>query len=356
MQRDRAINSRLLHLVGTFLTANGVDFEKLATACGIDLTISRLPEGEVRFADFLQLLETASQHMGRDDLGTRLAEQLPLRLTGIYHYLTTNAATLRDEAIASSQYLGLITNAYTASFSESGGHGWVTFEFRNDTGSRKQFVDLQVAAVVVRIRQIIEDPMMPIRIELERPEPLALATFERVMGNDVHFNAPVNRIGLQQRLLARPIPGADAHLFEELQKVGSLLLKLKSREDNIVETLSDFIVNALPRGDATPEQASKNLNVSERTLQRNLAAANTTFSKIIDETRQRMALHFLADTETPLTQIAFLLGFSELSAFSRAAKSWFGDTPSAIRKRSRPGFSDDDGGSSGPEPVSGVSD
>ena len=235
MHRDRTISARLLHVIGAFAAANGLNFEDLARDCGIDLAVSKLPEGEIQFSDFLNLLELASQRSGSDDFGLRLAEALPFRMTGIYHYLTTNAATLRAEAIAASKYIGLITNAYTANFDDNGGTGWVTFAFRHDTGCRKQFVDLQVAAVVLRVRQILEDPTLPIRIELERPNPRASGSFEKILGDDVHFNAPINRIGFLSRDLQRPIPGADPHLFAELEQVGDLLLKLKSHEDSLVE-------------------------------------------------------------------------------------------------------------------------
>jgi AraC-like DNA-binding protein len=335
MQRDRTISSRLLHVVGVFAAANGLNFDDLARDSGIDPAVTHLPDGEFRFADFLNLLEVAAQRSGSDDFGLRLAQTLPLRLTGIYHYLTTNAATLRAEAVAASKYVGLITNAYTAQFDDSSGMGWVTFAFQHDTGCRKQFVDLQVAAVVLRVRQVMEDASLPIRIELERPKPRASDSFARILGTDVHFNSPVNRIGFLPRDLVRPIPGADPHLFAELERVGDLLLKLKYREDSLVESISAFVVRSLPKGDATPEHASRTLNITERTLQRNLAAANTTFSKIVDETRQRMAYHFLGDTDMPMTEAAYLLDFSELSAFSRAARVWFGESPSAFRKRMR---------------------
>ncbi len=336
MQRDRTISSRLLHLVGAFAAANGINVEELARECGIDLTAAKLPEGELQFSDFLNLLESASQRTGCEDFSVRLAATLPARLTGIYHYLTTNAATLRAEAIASSKYLGLITNAYTASFDDSSGLGWVTFAFRHDTGCRMQFVDLQVAAVVVRVRQIVDDPLLQIRIELERPQPRSRGSFNQILGPDLHFNAPVNRIGFLARDLSRPIPGADPHLFAELEQVGDLLLKLKSSEDSLINSISAFVVKSLSKGTATPEHASKSLNITERTLQRKLAAANTTFSKIVDETRKRMAQHFLADTDIPMTEVAFILGFSELSAFSRAARGWFGQTPTSIRQNRRP--------------------
>ena len=75
--------------------------------CGIDLAATKRPEGELPFSGFLNLLEIASQRSGSEDFGVRLAATLPLRMTGIYHYLTTNAATLRADPKIRSAYLGL---------------------------------------------------------------------------------------------------------------------------------------------------------------------------------------------------------------------------------------------------------
>ena len=81
------------------------------------------------------------------------------------------------------------------------------------------------------------------------------------------------------------------------------------------------------------------LNISIRTLQRELAGAGTSFRAVSDCARKQIALELLHDTDLPLTEAAFRLGFSELSAFSRAAKKWFGRTAGEVRLTQQ----DDDG-------------
>ena len=76
-------------------------------------------------------------------------------------------------------------------------------------------------------------------------------------------------------------------------------------------------------------------DLSPHQLRRELARSHTTFRLLVDETRKAMAAHYIQETDMPMTEIAFLLGFSELSAFSRAARHWFGRPPRALRKRMR---------------------
>jgi AraC-like DNA-binding protein len=77
------------------------------------------------------------------------------------------------------------------------------------------------------------------------------------------------------------------------------------------------------------------IGVSVRILRRELQENCTTFRTLLDDTRKMAALQLLHDTELPLTEVAFLLGFSELGAFSPAARNWFGQSPRSLRKGAR---------------------
>ena len=71
--------------------------------------------------------------------------------------------------------------------------------------------------------------------------------------------------------------------------------------------------------------------MSVRSLQRNLRKFGTTFGAVLDETRRELAEHYVSDLKEDLTEIAFKLGYSEQSSFSRAFKRWTGISPSAYR-------------------------
>ena len=79
---------------------------------------------------------------------------------------------------------------------------------------------------------------------------------------------------------------------------------------------------------------AKGLHMSRRTLQRKLAEAETTYLKLVDDTRRDLALRYLEDPRRSITDITFTLGFSQQSAFTRAFKRWTGVAPSAFRAKS----------------------
>ena len=98
--------------------------------------------------------------------------------------------------------------------------------------------------------------------------------------------------------------------------------------------LADYVELALQQeGVPTLEQVAKRLATSERTLRRRLEEGGTSFRNLLDETRAELARSYVRDRRLPLTEVAFLLGFSEPSAFHRAFKRWTDTTPSAWRQR-----------------------
>jgi len=102
--------------------------------------------------------------------------------------------------------------------------------------------------------------------------------------------------------------------------------------DRITEKVKAVIIDQLPSGNVTDENVARALYMSSRKLQRQLQSDGTTFNALLNEIRQDLAQKYLREQDTSMTEIAFLLGFSESSAFSRAFKRWMGVTPTQYRK------------------------
>jgi AraC-like DNA-binding protein len=102
--------------------------------------------------------------------------------------------------------------------------------------------------------------------------------------------------------------------------------------DDLVTRVRMAIAHALPSGKPRDERIASDLFMSPRTLRRKLAAEGTSFSMLVDGVRYELARRYIDDPCRSLTEISFLLGFSELSVFSKSFKRWTGKTPSAFRE------------------------
>jgi AraC-like DNA-binding protein len=127
------------------------------------------------------------------------------------------------------------------------------------------------------------------------------------------------------------LPGSHPQLAELNDQVMIEYLA-KLDQDNIAHKLKAVIIDQLPCGNVTDENVARELYMSSRTLQRHLQREDTTYTTLLNEIRQDLAEQYLTEQDISLTEIAFLLGFSESSAFSRAFKRWIGVSPSEYRK------------------------
>ena len=129
-----------------------------------------------------------------------------------------------------------------------------------------------------------------------------------------------------------PIGSADTHLNELLMKYCEEALAPRAQGH---ATLRSSVENAmaplLPHGKANAVEIARRIGLSHRTLARKLSAEGLTFSEIAEEMKRDLARHYLRDGDLPISQIAWLLGYREVSAFTHAFKRWTGMTPRQLR-------------------------
>jgi AraC-like DNA-binding protein len=150
----------------------------------------------------------------------------------------------------------------------------------------------------------------------------------------VHFGASCHHSSFPAALLNWPVPHADTGLSAILRQHADQLLMQKHRqhrEHEIVHSLRQTISEQLANEQWRLNDIAATLQLSPRTLQRKLAEAGVSFQQILDETRHELALSYLQNADFSLSDIAFLLGYREQSAFQHAFKEWTGVTPGAWR-------------------------
>lgn len=102
-------------------------------------------------------------------------------------------------------------------------------------------------------------------------------------------------------------------------------------EASFASKVRSALLEMLPSGEKSAEEVARRLAVSKRTLQRRLGDEATSFQVELNQVREGLARHYLANTELPGAQISFLLGFEDPNSFVRAFHAWTGTTPEALR-------------------------
>lgn len=198
-----------------------------------------------------------------------------------------------------------------------------------------------LAAVISTLRQSVGTPLTPVRVTFRHPAPATDLHHKGFFGCPVAFGARIDGVQLDNSQLSQPMlladDGLSAYLLSRLDD-----LRTHTTPRSLVDDVRSAVAAALPDGQPHKSQIARRLGMSDRSLHRHLADHGQTFQSIANQARRDAAESLLGSTDHTLADIAFLTGFSDQTAFTRAFKRWTGQTPAAFRQRpdrDQPGLS-----------------
>jgi AraC-like DNA-binding protein len=191
-------------------------------------------------------------------------------------------------------------------------------------------VDAGLATFVSMCRTSYGDDFHPLRVETQRPEFDDPAPFIEYFHAPVEFSAPDNILYFSKESLEAHLPTANPRLARVNDRIitqylaqfdkGSTAMRVRAR-----------LIDLLSAGNVTQQDVADSLHMSLRTLQRKLSQEGTSYKELLDETRRELANQYLRQATLSVSEVTYLLGFSEPSNFARAFKRWTGRTPSEFR-------------------------
>ncbi len=210
-----------------------------------------------------------------------------------------------------------------------------TLAFNLTNKDEKQYSPAREDAAIAWIMSVLkvnfQRPLSPVSLTFThaRPEGCAGRYYE-LFKCPIHFDAPLAGIDLTLDDADKILPSGNKDMAEFNDQAMTKYLQTKN-SDPLVLRVTKIIVEHLPSGDATIDKAASELFISKRKLQRLLNEEGTSFITILNQTREEIAKQYVRNKDMNLTEIAFLLGFSEQSTFSRSFKRWTGKSPSSFR-------------------------
>jgi AraC-like DNA-binding protein len=271
----------------------------------------------------LALLALANQGLTLG-MGTRITER------GVLALGLLAAATLGDAIgllLHHPQSAGCLVQLRDAV--EDGSHQLIAEGFLVDQDMQDFLVDLTFTAHVVLRRQVTACPCTPSAVEFVRATPADPAAYQAFFGCPVRFGCLRNVLSTPPPQLLLALPWANGMAF-------SLSLRLLERESNqlnrmlaVGRTVERALRRCLPRIAALTEVAAS-MNVSERTLRRQLTDAGLSYRMLLDDSRKSRALDLMAGGHRSMAQVAEQAGFSDARAFARAFRRWTGHSPTSV--------------------------
>jgi AraC-like DNA-binding protein len=301
---------------------------------GADLTVQQARNARVRVAvrNQVKFLNRVADALRDEFLGIRLAQSLDLRELGLLYYVLASSETLGDALQRVARYSAIHNEGVHITYSERK-ELTLTFEYVGVSRlSDRHQIEFFVATVLRICRQLSGRHLSPSGVRLKHRR-LKLPTGMRAFfGCDVEFGCHVDRIAYPKLARSMPIVNSDPYLNSLM--VGyceEALAKRRVRSGGWRLRVENAIAPLLPHGAASMAEVARRLAVGQRTLARRLASEGFTFAGILDSLRSDLARRYLREPDLPISEIAWLLGYRESSAFNHAFKRWTGTAPKQAR-------------------------
>ncbi|MGY4476374.1 AraC family transcriptional regulator ligand-binding domain-containing protein [Bradyrhizobium sp. USDA 3364] len=280
----------------------------------------------------VRLLELAARELQDDCFGFHLAQGFELGEIGLLYYVMASSEHLVDALQIGGRYCAINNEGVRLRSSLERGFA-MGFEYVNlDRSSDRHHAEFWLITLVRICRALTDGRLVPKQIKLKharRETPLDVRSF---LGCEIEFAADRDEALFPSQIGALPVVGADLHLNRMLlQYADEALTSRASRRTSVRSRVEDQIAQLLPHGKANAETVARRLGMSRRTLARALSLEGDGFSDILEAFRIALARHYLEDEELPISKIAWLLGYSEVSSFTHAFVRWTGLTPRAYR-------------------------
>jgi AraC-like DNA-binding protein len=311
------------------------DIDRICGEAGIDPRSIGQPTVSLDLSSYCSLFEEAARQTRNGNFGLWFGNSFKPRDLGLIGYAAISSPTLGS---ALENFVQLFAHHQQSTLMRitEPERGIVRLEYQihvPDILARRQDAELSLGMFLNIIRENCGPSWAPLEVHFEHPGPEAWKEHESAFDAPVYFAQSTNALVFRKELFARPMPAPDLKLLSIarlcLQSVGVHGVTRQSLTDRVRTEVRARLAEGYP----ALEDVAGALKASRAAIQRALSRNNLTYKDVVEEVRRGLALIYLNQRELPLSEIAFLLGYSELSAFSRAFSRWTGASPRVYRQQ-----------------------
>jgi len=305
-----------------------VDPAPLYAEAGVPLGPPATPQTRYPLASIRQLWNLAREATDDPAIGLEAGKFAKPMHYYAFGYSWLASATLLDGMERLTRYIQVVSTA-SVELSLTRGRGNFALAARfpdKATAPPKEGIDFGMTSLLALCDYVAEKEIRPVRVELTCPATVHPDAYRAALRAPVEFNAEIGKMHFSEECLTAPLPHATPDIARATDAIVEQYIEtLDPRK--VASQVKRLLVDLLPAGKVDQDLVSRRLNRSASTLQRQLQDEGVSYRDVLDSTRRRLAESYLKDRKYSHAQIAFLVGFSDQSNFSRAFKRWTSMSP-----------------------------
>jgi AraC-like DNA-binding protein len=312
----------------------GVDVETLVHKAG--LTIEALENKDIPLGvrNQIKFIDLVANAVHDNLLGFHLAYAYDPREIGLLYYVAASAETLLDSLLRVARYSIVVNDGIVLTVKKDS-HLRVRLQYsgvarHTDTHQ----IEAWMAALIRICRKVTERDLKPVKVRIMHARTQDSRDIEKLLDSEIEIGTDADEVIFPADSADYPIVTADPYLNRLCVRCAEeALLRLQTKASPLKIRVENAIATLLPHRQMRIDVVAAKLGMSAKTLARRLASEGSSFADILSTVRSALAHRYLADHGLQISEIAWLLGYSEIGAFTRAFQRWTGTNPRAARAK-----------------------
>ena len=327
-----------------FATTRGADRAILVERANIDEHLLRDPDNRLALQHYVTLLRLAQSMTDDPALALHFGEEVGMSKVSIVGLVMEASATMGEAFLQLQRYGRLAAEIQDVAsgprFELVPKYGKLFMvDRRQHPNAVPELTEIAFVSLVCGPRRFLSRPHV-LSVHVTHSAPAYAAEYERIFECPVHFSAEWNAMQLHPQIAEWEVAQHPRYVFGILAKHADGLLGKMDAERTLRGRVETLLLPVLHRGNVNADTIAAQLGFSRQTLFRKLKEEGTTFTRVLDDLRQRVAKSYLEGPSASVNETAFLVGFSDPASFSRAFKRWTGRSPNELRQRNRDNAAD----------------
>jgi AraC-like DNA-binding protein len=306
----------------------GIDPEPIYARAGISLQPPESPQLRYPLSRIRALWQMGKEASGDETIGLKAGRYAKPTHFYAFGYSWLASSTLLGAMQRLTRYMHVMSTASViVSLTETTDSYALSAVFPDPSKAPpKEGIDCGMTALLALCDSIAEKEIRPLRVDLTCPAADQARAYREALRAPVRFNAELGTIYFDKAVLRQPLPLGAPEVAKATDRIAEQYIETLEPQ-RVASEVRRLLVTLLPSGNVDQDLVSGRLNRSTSTLQRQLKAEGLSYRDVLEGTQRNLAETYLRDKKYSLAQIAYLLGFSEQSNFSRAFKRWTSMSP-----------------------------
>jgi len=313
------------------------DARPLMADIGMDLARTEVPGARYPTSMMIDLTRALVNKTGDECIGLTIGRHVRPTTFHALGYAWLASTSLLGAFRRLARYDRIVSTADTITIAPGDGSYALIFGHRDaSVEARPVGIDCLFMALITMCRWIGEPDVAPLEVQLKHEAAGRAGEYAAAFAAPVVFAAQHNCLVFDRKTAERPVTGGNVELAGMSDRLAEDYIA-SLEPATVTRNVRGLLMQLLPSGDATQDRVASRMNRSCSSLQRDLRAEGTSFRDVREETRRQLATEYVQHGDISLQEIAFLLGFSDQSNFSRAFRRWTGRSPKDWRNSLRLG-------------------